>query len=265
MSEENSPFEIVLPDGTIYRPNKTEMKNEHTVKGYDAEGKPKKMKFAAKNECKRCGECCRRDTPLILKDDLSLLTEGIISEKDIYTIREGEKVRSSIDGEIYYTPMELIKIKPIFGSFTCLFYDPAEGCTIYEKKPLVCRKFECWSSNVDITGLEKRSLTRADLFKGVELIEKAIRKHDEKCSPTVFNDLIQELRSGKEENVEKIAEMILFDFQIRDWVKEKLSISEEVLPLLFGKTLFEMASIYGLIIEKDGDNFIIKVTQEEIE
>lgn len=265
MVEENSNFEIVLPDGTIYKPQKSESTDNQTIHGYDSEGKPKKMKFAAKNECDRCGECCRRDTPIILKEDLPLLNEGIITEKDIYTIREGEKIRSSIDGDFYYSSMEMIKIKPIFGSFTCLFYDTQEGCTIYEQRPSVCRQFECWSPNIEITGLDNKRLIRAHLFSSIDLINEAIKKHEEKCSLGKFNELIDGLRKGKEENVEKIAEMILFDSSIRDWTKEKLSLSEEILPLLFGKTLLEIASLYGLIIDKEGDNFIIKVTQEEIE
>jgi len=265
MEENSSNFEIVLPDGTVYKPNKTETKDTHTIQGYTPDGKPKKMKFSTKTACERCGECCRRDTPVILKDDIGLLTKGIISEKEIYTIREGEKMRSSIDGDTYYSSMELIKIRPIFGSFTCLFYDPQEGCTIYEHRPTVCRQYECWSQNITITGLEKRRLTRTDLFDGIELIKEAIKKHEENCSLIKFNDLIDELKKGKEENVDKIAEMILYDSSLRDWMKEKLSLSEEVLPLLFGRTLFEITPFYGLIIEKEGENFIIKVMQEEEE
>lgn len=61
------------------------------MQGYDSDGKPKRMKFSPRTECERCGECCRRDTPVILKDDMELLRRGVISEKDIYTIREDEK------------------------------------------------------------------------------------------------------------------------------------------------------------------------------
>ncbi|MCX8033806.1 MAG: YkgJ family cysteine cluster protein [Thermodesulfovibrio sp.] len=263
MVEENSNFEIVLPDGTMYKPEKDDRQKRQSIQGYDPEGKPKKMIFSIKTGCDRCGECCRRDTPIILKEDIPLLTKGIISEKDIYTIREGEKMRSSIDGDTYYSSMEIIKIRPIFGSFTCLFYDPVEGCTIYEQRPTVCRQYECWSQNIAITGLEGRRLTRAHLFGGIDFIKETIKKHEEYCSLTKFQDLIDELKKGKEENVEKIAEMILYDSSLRDWIKEKLELSDDILPLLFGKTLLELATFYGLIIEKEGENFLIKVIQEE--
>lgn len=262
MSEDTQNFEIILPDGTIYRGEK---RKGHLIQGYTEDGKPKRMRFLARTQCERCGECCMRDTPVILKDDFSLLKEGIISERDIYTVREGEKIRSSIDGEIYYSSMELIKIKPVLGSFTCLFYDPLEGCTIYEKRPSVCRQYECWSQNFEITGIEKRRLTRNDLFGEIEILKNAIKSHEEKCSLTKFDQLISELRKGKSENVEKLAEMIIYDYAIRDWAKEKLSLNEEVIPLIFGKTLFEIAPLYGLIIEKEGENFNVKVTQEEEE
>lgn len=265
MTNENSNFEIVLPDGTVYKPDKKEKEEIHTIQGYTPDGKPKKMKFSVKTECDRCGECCKRDTPVILKNDISLLTKGIISEKDIYTIREGEKIRSAIDGDIYYCSMELIKIRPILGSFTCLFYDYEEGCTIYEQRPFVCRNYECWSQNTTITGIENKRLTRADLFGDIDFIKETIKKHEEICSLSKFNDLIDDLRKGKEENIEKIAEMVLYDLALRDWIKEKLKLSEEILPLLFGRTLFELAPIYGLIIEKEGENFITKVIREENE
>lgn len=260
MSEETSNFEIILPDGSVYRGEKSK---GHTIQGYTQDGKPKRMRFLARNQCERCGECCMRDTPIILKDDFSLLREGIISERDLYTIREGEKIRSSIDGETYYSSMEIIKIKPILGSFTCLFYDPVEGCTIYERRPTVCKHYECWSQNVEITGIEERRLTRIDLFNEVEILRKAIQNHEEKCSLSKFDHLISELREGKSENIDKVAEMILYDSTIRDWAREKLSLPEDVLPLIFGRTLFDIAPVYGLIIEKEGENFYVKVTQEE--
>lgn len=136
--EEKSNFEIVLPDGRVYRPEK-----EGTVQGYDPDGKPKKMKFLMKSDCDRCGECCRRETPIILKEDIPLLIKGVITEKDVYTIREGEKLRSFIDGDFYYSSMEMIKLSPIIGSSTCVFYDPEVGCSIYEMRPAVCREYEC--------------------------------------------------------------------------------------------------------------------------
>ncbi|GAQ95295.1 putative zinc- or iron-chelating domain-containing protein [Thermodesulfovibrio aggregans] len=251
------PFEIILPDGTVYKPKK-----ESVVQGYDSDGKPKRMKFSPRTECERCGECCRRDTPVILKDDMELLRRGVISEKDIYTIREDEKIRSFIDGDTYYSSMELIKIRPIFGSSTCLFYDPEVGCTIYEMRPTVCREFECWSQNITITGLEARRLTRYDLFGSIDIIKEAIDKHEEKCSLNKFNDFVEEFASGKEENFEKIVEMIVYDNALREWIKEKLEIEDSVLPLLFGRSLMEIAPLYGILIEKEGENFIIKAMKE---
>lgn len=263
MTEENSNFEIFLPDGTIYKPKKADREKYSGVRGYDPEGKPKKMIFSTKKGCDRCGECCRRDTPIILKEDMNLLINGIISERDLYTIREGEKIRSSIDGEMYYSSMELIKIKPIFGSFTCFFYDNEEGCMIYEQRPIVCRLYECWSQNITITGIETRRLTRADLFGKIAFLTETIKKHEEKCSLNKFEEIIYELKKDKKENVEKIAEIILYDSSLRDWLKEKLSLSDDVLPLLLGRSLFEIAPFYGLIIEREGENFVTKIIQEE--
>lgn len=259
MEDENPGFEIILPDGSIYKPADRQEYRDVEEK----EEKSKKAKFHFKTGCDRCGECCRRDTPIILKEDISLFSKGIISEKEVYTIREGERVRSSIDGDIYDSSMEIIKVRPIFGSFSCLFYDPEEGCTIYENRPTVCREYECWSQNITVTGLDSRRLTRTDLFGGINLLKEIINKQEEKCSLSKFGDLVDEFISGKQENFEKIVEMISYDMAIREWAKEKLQIRDELMPLLFGKTIFEMAPLYGLIIEKEGENFIIKVMEEK--
>lgn len=73
---------------------------------------------------------------------------------------------------------------------------------------------------------------------------------------------VEEFIKGKEENFEKIVDMILYDNTIRQWIKEKLEINDEIMPLLFGKTLYEIASLYGLMIEKKGEEFLVKVVQE---
>lgn len=250
----DNQFEIILPDGTIYK-----AKKESTVQGFDEEGKPKTRKFIHKTGCDRCGQCCQLDTPILLKEDLPLLLKGYITEKDIYTIREGERIKSRIDGDIYDASMEMIKIKPIFGSSTCLFYDSEAGCTIYDFRPAACREFECWSQNYTITGLEKRSLKRHDLFKDAEILIQAIDKHEEKCSLRKFSELIEEYAKGQQESFEKIVDMILFDQAIRNWVVEKLNIKEDLLSLIFGRSLIELAPLFNLIIEKQEENFIIKV------
>lgn len=257
--ENDSNFEIVLPDGTVY--NGKTFKKEHTIQGYDPDGQPKKMKFSTKTACERCGKCCITDTPMLLKEDMPLLMKGVITENDIYTIREGERIRSFIDGEIYEASMEMIKIRPIFGSSTCLFYDPQEGCTIYDSRPTVCREFECWRPNISITGVENRRLTRKELFRGLEILNEAIDRHEEKCSLVRFGSIVDEFVSGKEENFQTIVETIIYDQTIRDWCMKKLEIKADLIPLIFGRSIVEIASMYGLIIEKDGENFIIKVME----
>jgi len=57
--------------------------------------------------------------------------------------------------------------------------------------------------------------------------------------------------------------MILYDTAIRDWARDKLEIDSNVFSLIFGKTLFEIAPLYGLLIERDGENFIIKVMEDK--
>lgn len=266
MQQRESKFEIVLPDGSIIDSSEAlpeGVSNRATAsKEPSHHGRLSNLRVQGRTSCERCGQCCLRDTPVILKDDIELLRDGVIREGELYTVREDQKIRSSIDGEFYYSSLEMIKIKPIFGSSSCLFFSSQEGCTIYEKRPTACRLYECWSDNSAITGIERRRLTRQDIFGEIDVLIDAIRRHEEKCSLGKLFDTVKGLREGKQEDFERIVEMILYDNSIRQWAKDRLGVEEEVLPLIFGKPLIELLPLYGVVIEREEENYTIRLLKE---
>ena len=48
--------------------------------------------YASRPYCLRCGECCRRGSPSLHVEDAELLSQGLISTHQVYTLRQGEPV-----------------------------------------------------------------------------------------------------------------------------------------------------------------------------
>ena len=95
-------------------------------------------------ECKRCGTCCIKGGPSFHIEDRSLIDEGYIPAKHLYTIRIGEQVCDNRIDKIISAPSEIIKIKGQGNNWTCFFYEEAENkCNIYQFRPVECRLLNC--------------------------------------------------------------------------------------------------------------------------
>ncbi|RMD54348.1 MAG: hypothetical protein D6828_04845, partial [Nitrospirae bacterium] len=66
--------------------------------------------------CLRCGECCRKGSPTLYREDASLLRDKIISMEDVYTLRKGEMAYDPIRERIHPLKSEMIKIKEEEGT-----------------------------------------------------------------------------------------------------------------------------------------------------
>jgi Fe-S-cluster containining protein len=148
--------------------------------------------YGTRPYCLRCGDCCQLGSPSLHPEDAELLSLGVLSARQIYTLRRGEPVKFNIDGRLGALSSELIKIKQHQDKHHCIFYEknqrgcPSElikikqhqekhhcifyeknqrGCTIYDNRPLQCRVQACWAPE----GLEKlwqqAKLTRRHLIK----------------------------------------------------------------------------------------------------
>jgi Fe-S-cluster containining protein len=259
--KDDEKFEIVIPQGA-----------------HDGD-KPKKMKFTKRTECVRCGTCCTKGSPSLLKADLQLFLSGALSYGDVYTIREGERIRSGEDDEIYESFMELIKIKTKEGTFECIFYREEEGCALYENRPAQCRAYECWSSDSKkpsghaaasapydiLEGLEKKSLTRSDIFHSVDVLLEIIKKHEEKCSYRGLSDAFEKLSEGDESAVEKIMDMLQYDTYARPFLKEKFNIPDDAMDLILGRPLMKTINEFGFRIVQEGDEYILLPIEDKEE
>ena len=111
-------------------------------------------KDGLKFECQRCGDCCRGE-PGIVKVDIN----------DIKKISSCLKIKQESFAKYY--------LRIVNGSLSlrelrngdCFMYD--NGCKIYEVRPLQCRTFPFWKSNLGIeSDWEKQKHTCPGMDKG---------------------------------------------------------------------------------------------------
>lgn len=233
-----------------------------TPQGLEQGDRPQKMRLTERTSCVRCGACCKASSPSLMKEDLPLFAAGVFSFDAVYTIRDGERVRSHEDGVCYESFTELIKLKENEGSGTCMFYRDQEGCGIYENRPAQCRAYQCWAPEDLCRGLEETALKRVDLFASVDVLLEAIRRHEEKCSYRKLADAFERLAGGQEEAVEDIMDMLQYDTYIRPFLQEKLNIPAGALDLILGRPLTERLGEFGFTIAREGEDYILLPIEE---
>jgi Fe-S-cluster containining protein len=87
--------------------------------------------------CTRCGKCCTGAPGYVWINEAELIAiaehrgETVEQTAALYTRQVGRRVslREKANGD-------------------CVFYDAAEGCTIYPARPRQCRTWPFWESNV---------------------------------------------------------------------------------------------------------------------
>lgn len=211
--------------------------------------------YATRPYCLRCGECCRLGSPSLHLEDVDLLVQGLISTRQIYTLRRGEPVRFNIEGRLGLLPAELIKIKQDPNNHHCIFYsENQKNCSIYEHRPLQCRVQECWNSEALERLWRQEKLTRRDLLQDDQESLDLIELHDGRCEPEKIDAIFEQLHeSGDLEVLAQVLDILRQDTAIRGFVKQKLNREDEELDFLLGRPLIEIVRVYGVRVEKDED------------
>lgn len=219
---------------------------------------------SSRRECIRCGECCMKGGPILLREDMPLLNSRL-SYGDIHTVREGEPRVSRHDQEVYFSSMELVKLREKAGLPHCLFYSGAEGCEIYDQRPVLCRAFKCWATEEMITGIGEKGLNRMDLFGSVEMISEVISRHSEKCGYEGLVQAVTRLREGDEAAAEELIDMLQYDEYIRPFLTERFNLPPASLDLILGRPLAETIEPLGMRVRRDGEECILEriETREE--
>lgn len=213
------------------------------------------ISYAARPYCVRCGECCREGSPSLHLEDLGLWSQGLLSPRELFTLRQGELVHLNIEGRLGPLPDELVKIKQSPETGHCIFYrEPDCSCSIYEHRPLQCRIQACWAPG----SLEKlwpmQKLARRDLVRDDQEMLDLIRAHDDRCALDQLDAACREWHeSAGETALERILDQLRYDTALRALVMERLAIGEEEVQFFFGRSLIHLVRAYGLRVDRDGD------------
>ena len=213
-----------------------------------------KLVYATRPYCVRCGECCLRGSPSLHLEDAELLERGLISARQLYTLRRGEMVSLNIDRGIGVLPEELVKIKEDSETGYCLFYSKEQhSCLVYDHRPLQCRVQACWNPENSENIWRQEKLTRRAILTDEDVLE-ILEVYDERCDPEKLDAAFKQVYETRDaKTLDRVLEILRQDVIIRAFVKTRLNRAEEELNFLLGRPLTDLVRAYGMRVEKDAD------------
>lgn len=209
--------------------------------------------YALRPHCVRCGTCCEKGSPTLLKQDKELFINGVLTPSDVFTIRSGEQVYNPETGQTGPGDNEFIKIKEARVGQSCVFLDNVDkSCKIYGSRPVQCRRQECWNPKITLSRNDEL-LSRKDLLGATGDLWLIIQKHEDRCSQHDFLRELARLSATKGQTVDDLLNILAFDHHVRDFVKNDLAIEETFLDFFFGRPLSQALNYYGLKLEDGHD------------
>jgi len=194
--------------------------------------------------------------------DASLVYDGFIKLKNLYTIRSGELVRDNIRGELIVNDKEIIKIKEKENGTGCIYYDEkAKACTIYEYRPIQCKALTCWDESEFMRVYARPKMDRWDIIRD-KIVLGLMNEHHKRCSYSELDKRVRQIEKEGEAAVGKILEALRFDHHIRAFTSKKLGIDLNEMDLFFGRPLTQTITMFGLkVIKKSDGSFYLTVLE----
>ncbi len=190
-------------------------------------------------ECKRCGTCCKKGPPTLHIQDIPYIKTGKISFTNLITLRIGEFVYENVCNKIISLDRELVKLKTKQNSTECIFLKE-NRCSIYEFRPIECRKLKCWDIDEFTNFYTRDRITRFSLIPENSAMGEIIKEHERKTDVKNFMELLSRFKITKDRYIKnKLEEIISYDITIRDYIQEKTGARDE-LAFLFGRPLKEL-------------------------
>ena len=220
------------------------------------------MPKASRTHCIPCGECCLKGSPSLHTKDLELIAKGDIEREILYTIRRGELVRDNIQGKMAIIDQEMIKLKEQQRERGgCFLYNEREkACLKYEKRPIQCSALKCWNTNEFLEVHRGPKLTRREVIDDRVLLG-LITEHEEKCSYLTLKKHVDEIRTIGESAVDEILGMLKFDYHLRPFVSQKLSVPLDEMDFIFGRPLMTTIDMFGLKVIQESDGTFCLTTK----
>ena len=218
-----------------------------------------------RTHCIRCGECCLKSSPTLQAKDLPQVGEGFIRIEHLYTIRRGELVRDNVYGGVIPADQEMIKVREKKEG-SCIFYDGGEkACAVYENRPAQCASLKCWDTAEFIELYKSPKLHRQDIIENGVLLG-LIEEQERRCSYAALYDHVCRISEEGDKAVDKILELLKFDFHLRPFLAQKLELRIEEMDFFFGRPLTETIVMFGLKVERqpDGGFFLTRIEKNGV-
>ncbi len=217
---------------------------------------------STRTHCIRCGECCLNSSPSLQVEDARLIKDKFIERHNLYTIRAGELVHDNIHNQLRTSKREFIKIKEKVEGRGCIYYEEeGKACGIYDHRPIQCSALACWDDREFMRVYEGPKLDRQEIIHD-KIIPGLIEQHEKKCSYRELKRYVSRIEADGEKAVEKILELLRFDYELRPFVSEKMGIDSSEMNFVFGRPLIETITTFGLQVKKEpDDSFLLTVYQ----
>jgi Fe-S-cluster containining protein len=195
--------------------------------------------------CVRCGECCEKGSPTLLSLDLGLFHRDVLTLKDVYTLRPGEKATNR-EGEVTTLTEERLKVREVPGTRQCWFYLAAnQTCRIYADRPEQCRRQNCWGEPPPLTAADEL-LQRQHVFVGVPEVWDLIREHQDRCDCVQIVRHLADLGAGSEAAGDALFEALHFDHYLRQLLIDDWELTPEATEFLLGRPLAQFLETCGV-------------------
>jgi Fe-S-cluster containining protein len=217
--------------------------------------------------CQRCATCCRKGGPALHLEDQPLIQSGQIPAANLYTLRKGEWVRDNVRGNLCQLATELIKIKGQGNRWTCTFLDIDQSrCTIYDRRPIECRRLQCWNPEPLQKIYAHNRLTRRDLFYSAKGLWDLIATHEQECNYADIQQLADRVRDHQSTaDLERLDYILRYDANMRCLASEKAKVNPDLCDLLFGRPISATLKMFGLKVENAQGIFRISATTKPVD
>jgi Fe-S-cluster containining protein len=211
--------------------------------------------------CRRCGTCCRNGGPALHVEDRILVMEGSIPLNRLFTIRQHEPAYDNVAETVLPAATDILKIKSdSAGSSVCSYYHSSEkACGIYPHRPLECRILNCREPEISAARYQLDRLTREHLLSGIEGLWELVQDHHQHCDYRQVAALAAEIRraDATAQALTQVMEIIRYDFFIRQGLRERSPLAQDMLDFLFGRSLALTIGMFQLKLAHKNSEIIV--------
>jgi Fe-S-cluster containining protein len=210
--------------------------------------------------CKQCGICCTKGGAALHTSDITLIDQGLIPHKNLFTIRKGEFAYTPVSESAEATEREIVKLKGSGKEWTCCYYDPeSRSCAIYENRPVACATLKCWDPEDSLALVGKDLLGRLEIVRHDKSLIDLITEYEHACPLPDFKAFSEAILKSQEEIIVNLESLINRDIQFRDKAVAKSARILEEEMFLFGRPIFQLLQPFGLVVMQSGNKLYLKV------